>query len=167
MLDVKPGCRLGRWARTHSMLLRRESVAAHAGCSKQAVLTELRLDHLPRSTRTTTTTPPTLLPPSIPSTARLFLTVPTPPPSLFLWVSVAPRLLPVSPSADSCATHPPPASQPLSINSWVPHCSASTSSIIAASGPSPCPAATILSAQSAVGYQRSTARTQTSPREPA
>lgn len=134
--------------------------------SRQAVLTAFSLDHhhpfaLPPHCYSRPT------PPSLYTIDRL-----SPPlrpaifPFPFLWLSVAPRLLSVSPSANSCATHPPSTSQPLSINSWLPHSSASTA-LPAASAPSPCPAATILSAQGAVEHQKSATHTQTSTCEPA
>lgn len=37
----------------------------------------------------------------------------------FLWLSVAPRLLSVSPSANSCATHPPSTSQPAVVHQFL------------------------------------------------
>lgn len=107
-------------------------------------------------------TPPSLYTINLPSLFHRAGISPFP----LLWVSVAPRLLSVSPQHQLLCYTPTDTNQPLSINSWAPHISASAS-LPAAFGLSPCPAATVLSAQGAVEYQRSTARTQTSPREPA
>ena len=113
------------------------------------------------------TSPPPPLPPSLPPPpVRLLPTAPaSSSSSLSFWVSVAPRLLSVSPQRQLLCYTPTTTSQPCSIDCWILRNSAFASSpalILAVSGPSPCPAATILPAQSAAEYERYTARTQTS-----